>query len=300
MFAEQAVYTSLKTRHQEGYQLAAHSPGITADLSKELEAWGPAHDSLLPGEATTTSVNFHPLASGDYCISQTVAAGEEYSGRVGPRVYTQMLVVPAELFGRFANNPFAVLEAATASGQMPVYDHPPAQLEPVRLLGRASAVNQLRLAELAVDPGIDALVLLLSMAVESPALAIRSRAPLTRLVAGFFCLLPLAARLRFSFTTGLRYSARRVFRLMVLPEDTAEQRSLQRASGAALLDFTRSQLPSVDQLPSGWARLVRDLFRAGQGRLLPELLRLAQRGDDGAMSLDDIAHCVEADLLAKA
>ena len=86
MFVEQAIFTSLKTRRQEGYQLAAVSPGIASEGAKELEVWGPAHDSLLDGMQGASSVNFHPLTSGDYCVSRTVAAGEEYSGRGGPRI----------------------------------------------------------------------------------------------------------------------------------------------------------------------------------------------------------------------
>ena len=45
-------------------------------------------------------------------MSKSVAAGPEYSGRGGWRVFTQCLVVPADDLARFANNPFAVLRAA--------------------------------------------------------------------------------------------------------------------------------------------------------------------------------------------
>lgn len=298
MFAEQAIYTSLKTGRQEGYQLAAVSPGIDGELARELEPWGPAHDALLEPGQGASSLNFHPLAGGLFCVSRTLAAGEEYSGRGGPRVYSQMLILSRETLLRFANNPFAVIEAASASGQMPVYDHPPAALEPVRLLGRASPVNQLRLAELLTDPGVEVLASLLSALVEASAVAVRSVGPLERLLSGMFSLLPVTMRLDFSFSTGLRYTQRRPVRVMALPIDTPEQRALERATGARPCDFTRSELPPTSELRSGWAQLVRDVLSLGQLRLLPKLLCLAESHIDGATSLDDIARLVEAKLPA--
>lgn len=298
MFVEQAIFTSLKTRRQEGYQLASVSLGVSSELAKELEVWGPAHDSLLDGALGASSVNFHPLTSGEYCVSRTIAAGEEYSGRGGPRIYTQMLIVPPDVLLRFANNPFAVLEAAEASGQMPVHDQPPSQLAPVRLLGRASSVNLLRLAELTTDPGVDKLLLLLQFAVESPAIATLSPIPLARLYAGLFSLLPLSARLQFSLSTGLRYSQRRPVRMLALPADTTEQRNLQRSSGAIPLDCTTVVQKSAGQLRGGWAQLISDLFQTGQVRALAQVLRRAELVDDGTLSLDQLAASIGADLPA--
>ena len=49
--------------------------------------------------------------------SRSAAAGPEYSGRNGPRVYTQFFVVPPTVLARFANNPFALLHAARVQGR---------------------------------------------------------------------------------------------------------------------------------------------------------------------------------------
>src|SRR5687767_10621746 len=96
MRLEQAIFTSVKSSRLDGYQLAAASPGITPDVSKELTIWGPAHDSLWDTRRDARSVNFFPLASGDYCLSSTTIAGEEYSGRGGGRVYSQMFLLPRQ------------------------------------------------------------------------------------------------------------------------------------------------------------------------------------------------------------
>jgi hypothetical protein len=298
MLVEQAIFTSLKTRRQEGYQLAATSPGVGSDVARELALWGPAHDSLILNDFGSSSVNFHPLDSGDFCISKTTASGEEYSGRGGPRIYTQMLVVPPAALLRFANNPLALIDAVTASGQLAIYEHPPLALEPIQLVGRAAVVNQLRLAELAGDPGIEALVLLLQLANTSQRLAVRSHVPLERLFSGLLMLLPLHCRTQLSFTTGLRYSPRRPFHLLVLPPDRSEQRNLQRTSSATPLDLTRDPPPLLDKLRLGWAYLIRDVLRTRQFAVLPELLRRAHRYADEALKLDEIAQRVEADVHA--
>ena len=97
MLIEQAVFTSARTDRARGYHLVAGSPGIRVEDARQLSAWAPAHGSLCGTELDAQSVNFHPLASGAVCVSRSAAAGAEYSGRSGPRVYTQFFVVPAEV-----------------------------------------------------------------------------------------------------------------------------------------------------------------------------------------------------------
>src|SRR5262245_8645499 len=135
MRLEQAIFTSVQSTRLNGYQLAATSPGVGEALSRELTAWGPAHDSLRDTGRDARSVNFHPLSTGDYCLSCTTLAGEEYSGRGGGRVYTQMFVLPLDVLVRFAHDPFLVLRALSAAGRLVVYDEIPERLATVPLLG---------------------------------------------------------------------------------------------------------------------------------------------------------------------
>src|SRR3569623_648025 len=122
---EQAIFTSVKRTRLDGYQLATASRGITAEISRELTIWGPAHDSLWDMRRDARSVNFFPLTIGGYCLSITTVAGAEYSGRGGGRIYTQMFVLPPEVLARFANDPFHVLRALAASGRLLVPDKVP-------------------------------------------------------------------------------------------------------------------------------------------------------------------------------
>ena len=134
MQVEQAIFTSCRTPRMDGYQLVAASRGITNEQADELSAWGPAHDSLLRTDARGGSINFHLLHDGVACVSKSLPAGAEYSGRSGPKVYTICLLVTPDLFARFANQPFRILDAAAAGGHLrvlvatagkPAADQPP-------------------------------------------------------------------------------------------------------------------------------------------------------------------------------
>ena len=104
---QQAIFTSAKTDVSAGYQVLAASPGIVEFDRRELAAWGPSHDSLLDPGLAAVSVNFFPLPSGSFCLSRTVPAGWEYSGRGGHRIYTHCLIVPPEALRQFANHPLS-------------------------------------------------------------------------------------------------------------------------------------------------------------------------------------------------
>src|SRR6516225_2783648 len=132
---EQAIFTSAKTDRSRGYQLVSASPGIGSDEARELAAWGPSHGSLCDAGPNGSSVNFHPLPSGRWCVGQTVASGEEYSGRGGVRVYTRSFVVDMETLRRFANNPFTVLRALRSRGLLTVENSPPPKLVSIDLPG---------------------------------------------------------------------------------------------------------------------------------------------------------------------
>src|SRR5687768_13035354 len=88
---EQALFTSLRSASNEGYQIAAHSEGVDEAARGELVAWGPSHDSLQPGIGCEGSCNGHSLADGRWCLSLTRSASDEYSGR-GRNVATWTLL----------------------------------------------------------------------------------------------------------------------------------------------------------------------------------------------------------------
>jgi hypothetical protein len=235
---ETAIFTSIKSQRLDGYQLAAASPGVTDSMAKELTLWGPAHDSLWDTRRDARSVNFFRLAGGDYCLSCTTLAGEEYSGRGGGRVYTQMFLLPTDVLARFAYDPFLVLRALAASGRLVVYDHVPEKLAQVPLLGRSEKPDPSLIAQVLDEVGTGVFEELIA-AVSSPtSVAVLTSGHVERLFQAVLHAFQPADRLNLSFTTNLKDSPRRPFKLFVLPNDPSIIRQSQRVSSARVVDLT--------------------------------------------------------------
>ncbi len=251
---EQAIFTSAQTERSRGYQLVAVSPGIDADDARELTTWGPSHGSLSEADCGGSSVNLHPLPSGRWCVAETVAAGEEYSGRGGMQVYTRMFVLSADEMARFANNPFAVLRAARSHGLLEIDKPLPRSLAAVELPGRTPPVDEGLLAEFADLWGAKHVAWLIETALGADSLLVVGADNRDALVAGLLNCLPVECRPELSFATGLAHSLRRPFRVNALAIDGVELRRLKRQPGVTLLDL-RDQ-PPHDFQPSGWAEYV--------------------------------------------
>jgi hypothetical protein len=252
---EQAIFTSAQTEQAAGYHLAAASPGLSEADRRELAVWGPSHDSLLSAGPEGASLNFHPLGSGAFCVSRTTPAGWEYSGRGGRRVYTHCLVVPPDVLARFANHPFAVARAAMAAGAMESYDEVPSRLDALELPGRSPTVEPARLGRLAGHVGPGALAALVQAVLDADCLAVGGSVGPDRLMAGLLDCLPPECRTSISFSTGLKFSSRRPFRVVALPDDPAERRWLAHQPGMSVFDLAdgpKGAAPLLD----GWARLI--------------------------------------------
>lgn len=240
MRLEQAIYTSLPGPRLAGYQLAAISPGIDAPLARELTTWGPAHDALWDRRADARSVNSHPLSGNQWCLSWTCVAGEEYSGRGGGRVYTQMFVVPHAALARFENDPFLILRALAAAGRLIIYDPVPSELPTVPLPGRSSTSDP-SLAQQVLDEVSAAVFDRIRRALmESPRVAVATSGQVERLFQALIRSFPVDQRLAISFTTGLKDTPCRPVRLFVLPRDPALLRQVQRRGDVALIDVAET------------------------------------------------------------
>ena len=260
MFVEQAIFTSVRTGRNEGYQIASASPGITLAEKRELSQWGPGHDALYDPRSLADSVNSHRLDSGRYCISRTLYAGREYSGRGGYRVYTHFFLVPESLLQRFCFHPLRVMEAAIVAGRAGVLTPIPDQLGPAPLVGRAQATNVAQVERLCQTLGPEKLATLVCAALKTETLGVHASVPAQRLFSGLLDLLPTSHRTAFSFTTGLRVSPRRCYRLAALPDNVEEQRQAVRLMHLAVLDLDAAPPPRF-AARSGWPLLVYELMR---------------------------------------
>ncbi|REK10926.1 MAG: hypothetical protein DWQ37_15955 [Planctomycetota bacterium] len=287
MLIEQAIFTSAATDRAQGYQLLARSPGLAESDARELAVWGPSHGSLLEQGGDAASTNYFRLGSGAHCVSRTSVAGKEYSGRGGMQVYTQFLVVPPGAMQRFANDPFAILRAAAASGSLRVEESVAETLEPIRLCGRAPVVDLALVARLARDPGPAALATLLQTALASDRLAVRSTVPCDQLVAGLLSLLPVECRGEFSFSTGLHFSPSRPVRILALPPEENSWRAMGR-QGITVLQLDESTAAGSAQW-QGWAAWITSVLDSGKLSVLATELEQPRPG----LVLDDLDRLAE-------
>jgi GTPase-associated protein 1 len=235
----QAIFTSVRGKRLDGYQLAARSDDIDDYLARDLQSWGPAHDSLLFPRDGIESINFHPVAAGQwFCLSRTVCSGAEYSGRAGGRIYTQMFLVPPDGLARFANNPFLVLRSLRAAGRLLVYDDVPESLRSLPLVGRAASHEG---EEQGDELPAGNLAALESALRQSPSVAVQGTRLAEPWFSALFRRLPVEDRPRISFSTGLKASLGRPFKLFVAPEDPAQQRQLSRQSGVRIVELRGSK-----------------------------------------------------------
>jgi hypothetical protein len=253
VLVEQATFASARSESAAGYHLVAASCGLTAGDARELTQWGPSHDSLWEAGQAGMSCNFFPLESGSFCVSKTTAAGLEYSGRGGAQVQTQCLVVPAEVLARFANDPFAVLRAAAATGEFDPGGEPPSKLAPLRLSGRGPTIDHLLLAQLAINPGSRAMAALVQQAISAERLVLVGSQG-QQCLAGLISCLPTELRMQFSLSTGLKLSPRRPFRLSAAPADSAGLRRWAREFRADVLILGSAEPAAIEA--GSWAAVV--------------------------------------------
>jgi hypothetical protein len=290
MVIDQAIFTSQATPTGDGYRLVATSSGVTPPEAHELALWGPSHDSLVDRGPSASSINFHQLVSGRYCVSKTTIAGGEYSRRGGLRVYTQSLLLSGEDFQRFANNPFALLRAASAQGKMQPYDAVPPSLEPIRLAGKTPPADYGLLNELLSAPGLDCLAALIDAALTARQLIIISSGQRQHLIAGLFNCLPIECRTPFSFMTGLKPSPARPFRIICQPEESSETRRLCRDRSVRVFRLLDPPPP----LQTAWARYVKQILARGKSYALASQLAISR----GKLDLESLEPFAESLLTA--
>jgi hypothetical protein len=278
---EQAIFTSVETDRPSGYQVVARSAGIcNADLC-ELAVWEPSRDSMHDTGPDAESFNFHPLPSGAYCLSRTTPAGGEYSD--GPSLYTHCLIVPLEVLDRFANNPFALMRVMSDHGLWQRPGEPCPLLAPFSPPDGPALVDPALLHQLAVDLGPEKVVALVQEARDTVCLAVAGARQPAVLIAGLFSCLPPECRLEFSFSTGLKFSPRRPFRVVAISDDPAERLWVASYPNVAVLDLNADAMTRSTS-GDGWSQFIQRTLAGNRVSLLAA--EIAKRRFD--LSLEDL------------
>jgi hypothetical protein len=294
MLIEQALFASAPGDWCGGYRLVARSPGVEEDDARELAAWGPGNDCLLESGPDAVSINFFRLPSGAYGVSKTTPSLTKADDEGDHPTSTHSLIIPAVVLGRFANNPFALLNAAFGQGLLRSYHCWPfsPKLEPFHLAGKAAAVDTALLASIRTDPGLTWFEALVDAAVSASSVALATGPRRPRLIAALFNCLPVECRAEFSFSTGLKPSARRPFRVFCIADEPVEHRRLLREE-VSVLDL--SGKPPTNPTPrGGWSRFVGSAIATGRLEFLAHQLARIREGTDVA-DLNRIGdECLEA------
>lgn len=234
---EQAIFASACTAHGQGYHLASRSSGISPEMARELSRWGPSHDCFVNCTDEPRSVNFFRLACGSLCTSLTMAAGVEQSGRAGENMLTHYLVAQDDALLEFSNDPFAVVRAADALGVFERQDMGNDSLDQIRLGGSGGAVDIDSIDQAVAQFSAYGMAHLLSSCLNESFIATTGHTDAELVVRALLHLVPLDRRTELSFSTALKHSPRRPFRLLGSAGDRAAQHQLERTHQVRVVDL---------------------------------------------------------------
>lgn len=237
MFLEQAIYTSSKTRHGEGYHVVAKSPGIAGDIVAALNRWCPSH-ATLGSDMDAESLNFHRLVGSTFAFSRTVYGGKEFSGRGGLQVVSIVLLLDQSHLKGYENNPFHLARVARSRGHLrwspPIPDRLP-QVE----LPDFDPVESLLLGEESC-PEIDSIPQRIRcgkrVAVVTGQGGTSARS--NKIAEAVLKSMPVSERINFSFTTGLKWSKQRPFQLHMLEDIDDRAANRMKTDGVEIIRRT--------------------------------------------------------------
>lgn len=219
MQLEQAAFTSVRTQHTQGYHLVGRSPGIDETVAQWLSQWGPTHAALADTNVDASSLSFFHGPGEKMAVARSVYGCPEYSERGGLQVVTYFAVFQRRQLSGYENNPLYLIQSLTSAGclrfqhesveDLPLLEVPnhsfAARCENHRSLTPLSAELQHVTAAIQDDRRVAVL---------------GSAAPHVSLEQ-LFLHTPSDQRLELTFTTGLKPSVHRPFRLAFFPQADA-------------------------------------------------------------------------------
>ena len=211
----QAVFTSSQASPGRGYHLVARSPKIRDALAGHLSRWGPAHGSLLAGAGDGSCLNFMPIDEQWTTVSRTVYGGPESSRRGAWQVVTIILALHHEQLAGYGNNPLTLAHTAMLLGYLRLATNWSSYRTDIELPAKSlEAIRSEKGRETGTAQGVSQLMQLLDSGERIALVAERSA---SATLENLFELTPFARRLQLSFTTGLKPSPDRRFRIHLLP-----------------------------------------------------------------------------------
>jgi hypothetical protein len=220
---EQAIYGSQRSALSRGYHVLAKSPGVSSEAVTQLNRWCPSHGSLLGEAHDSWSLNFHPVGRNRFALSRTVYGGPEFSNRGGLQVMTMVLILDERHLSHYDNNPFAVARVARSWGLLRWRPRFPQSLQPAKL--PCATISEATPRTLRDRHGA---VTAMKAVLAGGFVALTSCHVSIDMLESLLLQVRPEHRLQLSFTTGLKPSPQRPFRLHLV--DKAMSAKLRLAS----------------------------------------------------------------------
>jgi hypothetical protein len=193
------------------------------------------------------------------------------------------LIVPPEVLDRFGNHPFGLLQVVSEHCLWQPPNVPCPSLASFVPPDGPASLDPALLERWAADLGAKKVAALVHQARNSLCLAVAGADRPMALMAGLLSCLPADCRLEFSFSTGLKFSPRRPFRVVTLSDDPAEQVWVASYPNVAILDLSREAMPPA-AAADGWSQFLERTLAGGHLALLAA--ETAKRRPE--LSLDDL------------
>lgn len=260
---DQAVFLSAEGDCCEDARRIVVSEGVREADALEILAWGPTSDEVLGSDGGASGIYGHRLRSGAYVLGRTTLFGGPLGTRNGLRASTQCLILRPRTLARFAGNPFALLHGAEAAGVLRSHEELPTRLEPLAFGGRAGIVDAALLSQLCLRPGVDWMAALVQAAIDSASTGVVEGTDPEGVFAGVLNCLPPECRMGISFSIGLRFCARRPYRLVAVPNEAGELERIRRLYHVTVLDLS-DQAPSLVAPAGSWGSVIQRVLRSGR------------------------------------
>lgn len=291
------------------HEFLAVSRGIEKMDLSEIRQWSAERDELLSSAPLAHSWNFHPLPTGKFCLSRTSRLALLFPHENSGKVFTHGILVPPELLKDYSNNAVTLLRHLEKQGlwragievtrqlqEMGSPDHlkdenfPHAEILPVlRTLmmdGGSEAVRLEALNAFARTTGIRRFSSILDQILGNFTTILTGTAVPEMLLEALLDVLPVGCRPEFSFSTGLKFSSKRLFRIICIGSASHEQERIRHHFNLPMISSTSVSLMQDQLLPSlknRWSMFVATLFEQNLETAWSEIALLDETSSPGEL-----------------
>jgi len=282
------------------HEFLAVSRGIEPMDLSEISAWSAGNGELLSASPEAFSWNFHPLPSGFFCLSRTSHLEFLFPQAVAGEVFTHGILVPSLLLKDYANNAITLFHHLEKLGlwraglevarqlwnqeipNRPKDEHfPNAEILPVlktlTMDGGAEIVRFGSLSAFVRSTGIRRFTSMLDQILGNVTTIITGNAQPEIFLECLLDVLPIGCRTDFSFSTGLKFTQKRLFRIVCLGTAIHEQERVRRRFNLPAISSTSVTLLQDQLLPSlknRWSMFIATLFEQNIERMWSEIALL--------------------------